>query len=114
MLGLHIPAIGTPDIIYEDLSSAKMYVFGSTDPVISSFDSKSNYYHYPENNTNIQPVNFIATFLKRIYSSNYNCTIKGDILVYSSLDGLPHVIDDSVSMYFLQQVALFVSHQYEN
>jgi hypothetical protein len=114
LLGLHIPSIGTPDVLYQDLSSAKMYVFGSTDPVISTFDSKSNYYHYPQNKTNTQPINFIATFIKRMYSNNYNCLVKGDILVYSSLDSLPHVIDDSVPMYFLQQIALFLSHQYEN
>lgn len=109
MLGLHIPCNFMPDIITEDISISKIYVFGSEDPLISTFDGKSNYYHYPQTLDNNQPVNILATFLKRIYTNNYNCSIKGDILVYSSVDSFSNIIDDSVQMYFLQQVALLVS-----
>jgi hypothetical protein len=111
--GLHIPVIGNPQILNKDLQSSKLHVFSQSEVLISTFDGKNNYYHYPQNYKNLHDVNFIATFLKRIYTNNYKLFIKGDILIYSSVDSLPNVIDNDVTIDFLQQVILFISKDYE-
>ena len=108
-----IPTIGNPEVIIKDLQASKLHVFGGQEVSISTFDSKSNYYHYPQGLNNIHQTNVLATFLKRIYTNNYSLIVKGDILVYSSIDGFPHIIDDDVPLYFLQQVILFLSNHNE-
>lgn len=113
MRGLLIPSVGTPEIITQDLHSAKLHVFSNNDVLISTFDGKCNYYHYPQNVNNFLHPNVLATFLKRIYTNNYNIIIRGDILVYSSVDGFPNIIDDDVPIDFLQQVILFTSRNNE-
>lgn len=113
MRGLLIPAIGNPEIIIKDLNEAKLHVFSNSDILISTFDGQCNYYHYPQDHKNIHHPNVLATFLKRIYTNNYKLMIKGDILIYSSSDGFPHIIDDDVPIQFLQQVILFISNDYE-
>ena len=113
MRGLLIPVVGSPEIITQDLQSSKLKVFSTEDVLISTFDGKCNYYHYPQNIKNILQPNVLATFLKRIYTNNYTLTIRGDILVYSSADGFPNIIDDDVPIQFLQQVVLFTTTDYE-
>jgi hypothetical protein len=106
MYGLWIPVNSQPEIITQDLQSSILHVFGSDDVVISTFNGEANYYHYDQKNYSHLPVNHLATVLKRIYTNNYNILLRGDILVYSSSDKFPHIIDDSVPFDFLQQVAM--------
>lgn len=106
MYGLWIPSNSQPEIITQDLISSILHVFGNNDVCISTFDGQANYYHYHQKQYNYLPVNHLATVLKRIYTNNYDLLIRGDILVYSSADSFPHIIDDSVPFYFLQQVAM--------
>lgn len=44
-----------------------------------------------------------------MYTHSYNITnvIRGDILVYSSYDNLPNVVDSSVPQYFIDQVITY-------
>lgn len=109
MQGLWIKSGSYPDILYDDLQSSKYMVFGDSDPSISTFDGYANYYHFPQDIHNFYPINYLASFLLRIYTNNYLSLIRGDILVYGSLDGLPMVIDSDVPYSFLEQVALYVS-----
>lgn len=107
MRGLHISPNSPPELITNDLELSKLHVFSQEETIISTFDGKSNYYHYPQNLHNIHPINKLATVLKRLYSNNHTLVVRGDILVYSSLDELPHIIDADVRFDFLQQVILY-------
>lgn len=106
MKGLHIPVYGYPQILFDDTPKSKLHVFGNEDVLISKLNDKSSYYHYPQNYNNIHPVNFIATHLKRLHSNNYKLVVRGDIIVYSSYEGIPNTIDDDVSIDIIQQVLL--------
>lgn len=114
MRGLLIPTHGTPELLSDDLLDSKYLVFGQAETLVSTFDGRSNYYHYPQDLNNIHPVNVIATILKRRYTNNYKLFLKGDILVYSSSDSLPNVIDDNVDIHFLQQVLLYIDQVNES
>lgn len=112
--GLLLSTNDYPQIISDDISDAKAFVFGSSPITISTFDGTSNYYHLIDKGL-IFPVNKIATYFKRLYTQNYSPLniITGDVLVYSSEDSMPHIIDFSVQSYFIDQVmAYFVSHDY--
>ena len=106
MKGLHVPVYGPPQILFEELQKSKLHVFGNEDTLISSLNNESSYYHYPQNYNNVHPVNVIATHLKRIYSNNYKLIVKGDILIYSSYDGISNTIDDDVNIEIIQEVLL--------
>ncbi len=41
-----------------------------------------------------------------MYSNNYKLIVKGDIIIYSSYEGLPNTIDDDVSIDIIQQVLI--------
>lgn len=115
MRGLFVPVNDYPQIISDELQDAKAFVFQSDQVTISTFDSLSNYYHYTNDVSHKYPVNKCATYLKRLYTQNYSPLnlVRGDILVYSSSDSMPHIIDDSVLPYFIDQVMAFmVSHDY--
>lgn len=115
MKGLFVPVNDYPQIISDDTQAAKSFVFGSDPTTISTFDGLSNYYHYTYEVSHKYSVNVCATYLKRLYTQNYSPLnlVRGDILVYSSLDSMPHIIDSSVLPYFIDQVMAFmVSHDY--
>lgn len=109
MKGLLIPVYGSPEILNDSVDKAKMMVFYNKEPAISTFNSHCNYYRYNDIDALTQPINPIATFFKRMYTSRYvvKNVIRGDILVYSSFDKLPNIIDYSVPQYFIDQVVAF-------
>ncbi len=115
MRGLFVPVDDYPQIISDEILDAKAFVFANDSVTISTFDGLSNYYHYDNSVAHKYPENVCATYLKRLYTQNYSPLniVRGDILVYSSLDEMPHVIDASVLPYFIDQVMAFiVSHDY--
>lgn len=107
--GLYLPVSGTPSIITDTLSKAVQYVFPDQNVLISTFDGINNYYHVTH--SIYSSVNFIATHLKRVYTSNYNINnvIRGDIIIYSSSKYLPDEIDSSVNYYFIQEILTYAS-----
>lgn len=111
MRGLFIPVHDYPQIISDDTQAAKSFVFGSDSTTISTFDGLSNYYHYTYEVSHKHPVNVCATYFKRLYTQNYFPLnlVRGDILVYSSSDSMPHIIDSSVLPYFIDQVMAFMA-----
>ena len=114
MRGLLLSTNDYPQIISDEITDAKAFVFGSSPITISTFDGTTNYYHLIDKGL-IFPVNKIATYFKRLYTQNYSPLniVTGDVLVYSSEDSMPHIIDSSVQSYFIDQVmAYFVSHDY--
>lgn len=115
MKGLFLSVDDYPQIISDDIQDAKSFVFGSQPTTISTFDGLSNYYHYDYSLSHKYPVNICATYLKRLYTQNYSPLnlVRGDILVYSSSDAMPHIVDSSVLPYFINQVMSFMaSHDY--
>ncbi len=115
MKGLYLPVDDYPQIISDQLQEAKSFVFGDKPITISTFDSLSNYYHYHNDIAINYPVNKCATYLKRLYTQNHQPLnlVRGDILVYSSIDKMPHMIDNSVHPYFIDQVMAFMAtHDY--
>lgn len=109
MRGLLVPVSGYPEILYDDLEKVKLLIFYNHEPSLSTFNSHCNYFHYNENDSKFKPINKIATFFKRMYTHSYKMTnvIRGDILVYSSYDNLPNVVDSSVPQYFIDQVITY-------
>lgn len=109
MKGLLIPVSGPPEILNDSLEKVKLIVFYNREPVISTFNSHCNYYRYNDIDSITQPVNVAATFFKRLYTHRYSIKniVRGDVLVYSSFDKLPNVIDYSVPQYFVDQVASY-------
>lgn len=109
MKGLLVPVSGYPEILYDDLEKVKLLIFHHQEPSLSTFNSHCNYFHHNENEALLKPVNKIATFLKRMYTHNYKIhnVIRGDILVYSSWDKFPNIVDASVPQYFVDQVIAY-------
>lgn len=115
MRGLFVPTDDYPQIISDEIQDSKSFVFADKPTTISTFDGLSNYYHYTDEVAHLYPVNICATYLKRLYTQNYHPLnlVRGDILVYSSSDQMPHIIDASVLTYFVDQVLAFmVTHDY--
>jgi hypothetical protein len=113
--GLYLPVDDYPQIISDQLQEAKFFVFGDKPITVSTFDSISNYYHYHNDIAIYYPVNKCATYLKRLYTQNYQPLnlVRGDVLIYSSVDKMPHMIDNSVLPYFIDQVMAFMAtHDY--
>jgi hypothetical protein len=106
MKGILIPASGYPEFMLDDIQNVKLLVFNGKTPEVATFDGISNYYQLPYLESLHYPINTVATTLKRLYTKNHNMNtvIRGDILVYSSVDHLPNVIDASVHYYFVDQV----------
>jgi hypothetical protein len=109
MHGLWISCHSSPELLSTDLQSAKYHVFSDIDPMISTFNGQVNYYHYHQKNYSYLPINHLATVLKRLYTNNNTLLLRGDIIIYSSSDGFPHIIDDSIPYYFLQEIAMHTS-----
>lgn len=114
MRGLYIPVDDYPQIISDEIAAAKSFVFGSSSITISTFDGTSNYYHRIDTGL-VYPINKTATYFKRLYTQNHSPLnlVTGDVLVYSSEDSLPHIIDSSIQSYFIDQVMAYIAtHDY--
>jgi|APGre2960657373_1045057.scaffolds.fasta_scaffold127057_2 hypothetical protein len=113
MRGLLIPTSGFPEILYEDINEVELMIFKNQRTIVSTFDGTVNYVHLEYYSSLSKPTNVVATFLKRLYTKNYvvKNSIRGDVLVYSSSQNLPHLVNSSVPQYFVEQV---ISHYVNN
>lgn len=113
MRGLLIPTSGFPEMFYDDIQQVKLLTFGNENTTVSTFDGVANYIHLDYYDGLDKPVNLVATFLKRLYTKNYTMKnfIRGDVLVYSSHDHFPNIVDSSVPQYFVEQV---ITHYVNN